>query len=68
MPTRIVYRDQAVWEREFLEVDVPDHIPDDELAEYIDEALELGNYRQFLEPEIQDSVEGIDTIIEIQPE
>lgn len=69
MPIRIVYRDQAVWEREFIQIEVPDDVPDDELDEYIEEVMDAPDYTPvyLCEPEIQDSVEGIDTIIEVQP-
>ena len=68
MPRLItVYRDQAVWERETLEVEVPDDLPEDELEAFVREAVEDGRYEEVSEPHILDAaVEGIDTQIEIQ--
>ena len=75
MPTYNVTRDQAVWEREFLTVDVPKDVqrladesddPDSYIAEYIDEQLDAGNFETVRPPEIQDSVEGLDTVISFE--
>ena len=75
MPTYKVTRDQAVWEREYLSVEVPDDVqqiadesddPDSYIAEYIDEQLDAGNFETVRPPEIQDSVEGLDTVISFE--
>lgn len=67
MPTRIVYRDQAVWEREYILIEVPDSVPEEDVEEFVFETIYADDYipTYLREPEIQDSVEGIDTIIEI---
>ena len=60
-----VYRDQAVWERECLEVEIPDDTAPNEVDDAVSEALDAGNYISVSDPEIQDAVEGIDTQTEI---
>jgi len=60
-----VYRDQAVWEREYLEVEIPDDTAPNEVDDAVSEALDAGNYISVSDPEIQDAVEGIDTQTEI---
>ena len=59
-----VRRDQAVWERERFIVEVPASAPDDEILEYIDEALEddPDKWRSSAN-EILDIVEGRDSEI-----
>lgn len=71
MPTYNVTRDQAVWEREYLSVDVPDDVQqladatDDDtcIEDYINEQLAQGNFKTKSSPEIQDSLEGFDTVV-----
>jgi hypothetical protein len=64
----LVYRDQAVWEREYLEVTIPDGTPGSEVEEAVDEALDRGDYVSVCDPQIQDSVEGFDIIITVVQE
>lgn len=61
-----VYRDQAVWEREFFEIEVPDSIPESEREEWINEQLEANSVESFA-TEIISSVEGMDTEVTIYP-
>ena len=71
MPTYNVTRDQAVWEREFLTVNVPDDVQqladatDDDMCieDHINEQLAQGNFKTKSSPEIQDSLEGFDVVI-----
>lgn len=66
-----VTRDQAVWERETFYLSVPDDVPqerhDDWIYEQLDKhcsgEVDLGPFIQ-----IEDSVEGMDTILEIHPQ
>lgn len=61
-----VTRDQAVWERETFQVTVPDTVPEDEVKSYALEQVEAGKASEARDPYILNSVEGMDTIVEVQ--
>jgi hypothetical protein len=62
-----VTRDQAVWERETFEIEVPPEIPEDERDDYVRDRMDDADTPRHIE--IVNSVEGIDTIVEmlVQP-
>lgn len=62
-----VTRDQAVWERETFEIEVPPEIPEDEHDDYVRDQMDDANTPRHIE--IVNGVEGIDTIVEmvVQP-
>lgn len=65
--TVTVTRDQAVWERETLEVLVPADIPEDQVAAFAREQVDAGNAKEVCSPYILDNaVEGMDTVVEVQ--
>lgn len=63
-----VYRDQAVWERETFRITVPDTVPPEDYQEFVDEYLDGPDHPVDPNPEIQDAVEGMDTVVEIVDE
>lgn len=64
MTTLTVHRDQAVWERETLYIDVPDDLPPDQHYDFVVDYL--AEHPVFDDsPSILNSIEGIDTMIEI---
>jgi hypothetical protein len=65
---KTVYRDQAVWEREIYEIEVPDDLPEDEHYGFVFDAIENWDHDAHpIEPFVTDSIEGLDIILEIQP-
>lgn len=62
-----VTRDQAVWERETFEIEVPPEIPEDERDDYVRDRMDDADTPRHIE--IVNSVEGVDTIVEmlVQP-
>lgn len=69
MATYHVNRDQAVWERERFEIEVPDHIPLDERRDYVHQQLDLydqGELRLAPTIEITGNLDSVDIQIEIE--
>jgi hypothetical protein len=61
-----VYRDQAVWERETLEVEVPDDVPEDQHLSWIKNHLDtIGTFERDAGTEILGNVTGYDIEITI---
>lgn len=63
--TVTVHRDQAVWEREFLQVEVPADTPHHLLHSVVLEMLDTDQYTELCEPKVQDAVEGMSTEISV---
>jgi hypothetical protein len=67
MPAMTVHRDQAVWERETFEVDVPDGLSSEEIKVFVQEQLDAGNATETREPYVLDqSLDGFDPVVEIE--
>lgn len=67
----IIHRDQAVWEREFIRIEVPDDITDDDaIEEFIYARLEADDFTPdyVCDHEIVSEVFGMSTEIEFKKE
>ncbi|WP_432263378.1 hypothetical protein [Cupriavidus sp. TMH.W2] len=63
-----VHRDQAVWERETLQVFVPADVPKHEVNDFVRQQIDANRYTEISPPFIlDDSVDGVDTQIKIHP-